>query len=90
GAISQDFPPYPEYALSRGWQDQLVVRYLIGKDGRVKEVTVIEPPERSEFTRVALSTIRHWRFHPFRDEKGEPKEVMHELTVQFKIARRHS
>ncbi len=88
GAISQDFPAYPEYARSRGWQDELVVRYRIGKDGRVKEVSVVKPPGRDEFTRAALSAIRHWRFHPFRDEQGQPKEVVHELTVQFKIARR--
>jgi len=88
GAISQEFPQYPEYERSRGWQDELVVRYVIGKDGRVKEVTVIRPPEREEFARVTVSTIRHWRFHPYRDESGNPKEVVHELTVQFRIARR--
>jgi len=88
GAISQEFPQYPEYARSRGWQDELVVRYVIGKDGRVKEVTVIRQPERKEFARETVSTIRHWRFHPYRDERGNPKEVVHELTVQFRIARK--
>lgn len=87
GAISQDFPTYPEFARTRGWQDELVVRYLIGKDGRVKDVSVIRPPDRDEFVRPTVSAIRHWRFHPFRDDKGAPKEVVHELTVQFKIAR---
>lgn len=90
GAISQEYPVYPEFARSRGWQDELVVRYVIGKDGRVKEVTVIRAPEREEFARETLSAIRHWRFHPYRNEQGEPKEVVHELTVQFKIAHRRS
>lgn len=88
GAISQEYPGYPEYALRRNWEDQLVVRYTIGKDGRVKEVEVIDPPDREEFSREAVSKIRHWRFHPYIGENGQPKEVTHELTVVFKIARK--
>ena len=88
GAIDQEYPVYPEFFISRGIQDSLVVRYLIGKDGLVKEVSVIRPPEHADFAREAISKIRHWRFHPYRDEHGEPKEVEHELTVEFKISRR--
>lgn len=88
GAISQEFPNYPEFALKRNWEDSLVVRYTIGKNGRVREVTIISPPEREEFARETISKIRHWRFHPYRGEDGEPKEVVHELTVNFKIVRR--
>ena len=88
GAISQEFPNYPEYAQRRMWEDTLVVRYIIGKDGRVKEVTIIRPPEREEFARESLSKIRHWRFHPYRDADGNPKEVAHELTVNFRLVRK--
>jgi len=88
GAISQEYPAYPEYASKRMWEDVLVVRYIIGKDGRVKEVIVLTPPEREEFTRETVNKIRQWRFHPYRDETGQPKEVAHELTVEFKIVRK--
>jgi protein TonB len=88
GAISQEFPGYPEFALKRNWEDVLVVRYTIGKDGNVKDVQVIQPPSREEFTREAVGKIRHWRFHPYIGENGEPKEVTHELTVEFKIYRK--
>lgn len=90
GAISQEFPNYPEFALKRNWEDSLVVRYTIGKNGRVREVTIVSPPEREEFARETVSKIRHWRFHPYRDSNGEAKEVVHELTVNFKIVRRTS
>ncbi|HUR83663.1 MAG TPA: TonB family protein [Thermoanaerobaculia bacterium] len=85
GAISQEYPSYPEYAYRRMWEDQLVVRYIIGKNGRVKEVTVLTPPQREEFTRATVNKIRQWRFHPYRDADGQPKEVAHELTVIFHI-----
>jgi len=88
GAISQEYPAYPEFAWKRMWEDVLVVRYIIGKDGRVKDVIVLTPPEREEFTRETVSKIRQWRFHPYRDEAGQPKEVAHELTVEFKIVRK--
>jgi protein TonB len=88
GSVSQDFPVYPEFARTRGWEDSLVVRYTIGKDGKVKQVTVIRPPERDDFRRAALEAIKYWRFHPFRDPaNGEAKEVVHELTVEFRIVR---
>jgi TonB family protein len=74
--------------LTRGIQDSLVVRYLIGKDGRIKEVSIVRPPENEDFARETISKIKHWRFHPYRDTSGDPKEVSHELTVVFKIARR--
>lgn len=85
--VAQEFPAYPEFAKSRGWEDTLVVRYVIDKRGKVKEVTVVTPPQREEFSRAAIDAIRHWRFQPFKDENGEPKEVVHELTVEFKIVR---
>jgi protein TonB len=88
GSIDQEYPVYPDFYLKRGIQDSLVVRYLIGKDGRVKDVSVIRPPEHEDFAREAISKIRHWRFHPYVDEHGAPKEVSHELTVVFKIAKR--
>jgi protein TonB len=83
--IDRRYPDYPSLALMRGWEDQLVVRYVIGKDGRVNDVRILEPPEREQFGRAALRRIREWRFRPYRDENGSLKEVVHELTVQFRI-----
>lgn len=88
GAISQEYPAYPEFAQRRMWEDSLVVRYIIGKNGRVKDVIVLTPPEREEFVRETVSKIRQWRFHPYRDADGQPKEVAHELTVIFRLVRK--
>lgn len=85
-AISQDYPAYPEHARTRGWEDSLIVRYVIGKDGRVKEVSTIRPPALRIFEEAAHQRIRQWRFTPMI-ENGEAKEVVHELTVEFKIMR---
>ncbi|HEX6179500.1 MAG TPA: TonB family protein [Thermoanaerobaculia bacterium] len=82
--LSQVYPAYPEEARLRAWEDQLVVRYVIGKDGRVKEVTIISPPERGIFAEPTIKAIRHWRFRPMIKD-GERQEVVHELTVFYKL-----
>ena len=47
-ALSKTFPIYPERARMQHWEDQLVVRYVIGTNGHVKEVIVLDPAGRKE------------------------------------------
>lgn len=82
--VSQVYPQYPENARLRHWEDSLVVRYVIGIDGRVKEVTVLSAPERQVFADATVKAIRTWRFRPYMKD-GQPQEVVHELTVNFVI-----
>lgn len=82
--LSQVYPRYPEDARVRAWEDVLVVRYIVGKDGRVREVTIISAPERDTFVKPTLRAIRSWRFRPLIKD-GERQEVVHELTVFYKL-----
>ncbi len=83
-ALSQVYPIYPEKARIRGWQDRLVVRYIIGTDGKVREVSIVEPAERKLFDDATLRAIRHWRFRPMLKD-GIAQEVIHELTIYYKL-----
>ncbi|MFL6245151.1 MAG: energy transducer TonB [Thermoanaerobaculia bacterium] len=82
--MSMVYPFYPEEARVRGWEDAVAVRYVIGKDGRVKSVEVIEKPERQVFQKSVVNAIRHWRFRPLV-KGGVPQEVIHELVIYFKL-----
>jgi len=82
--LSQAYPLYPSVAATRGWEDSLVVRYVIGKDGRVREVTIVDPPQRKVFEMPTIRAIRLWRFRPLV-RNGENVEVVHELTVNFRL-----
>lgn len=82
--VSQVYPQYPEDARLRHYEDSLVVRYVIGTDGRVKEVIVISHAERKVFDESAVKAIRNWRFRPLIKD-GQPTEVVHELTINFRI-----
>jgi protein TonB len=82
--VSQVYPIYPENARLRHWEDSLIVRYVIGKDGRIKDVQVISHAERTLFEETAVKAIRNWRFRPLIKD-GQATEVVHELTVNFKL-----
>jgi protein TonB len=84
-AIRQEYPPYPEEARLRGYEDSITVRYVIGKNGRVTEITVIDPPYRRMFEDIVRKTLRDWRFTPYVNESGGVEEVVHELQVNFAL-----
>ena len=84
--VSRPFPRYPEVARSKGWSGQLLVRYVISTWGRVKEVTILSPSQHKVLDEAAVEAIREWRFKPMIKD-GERREVVHELTVIFKLNR---
>lgn len=80
--LSQVYPEYPEEARLREMEGSVLLRYIIDKTGRVREVTVLRNAQSPLFDKSAVKAIRGWRFHPML-ESGAPVEVVHELTVNF-------
>jgi protein TonB len=83
-ALSQVYPIYPEKARRQYLEDELIVRYIIGKNGRVREVIVLSPPRNEIFVDATVRAIRNWRFRPLVKD-GERQEVVHELTVYYRL-----
>jgi TonB family protein len=83
--VSMVYPFYPEEARVRGWEDAVTVRYIIGRDGRVRSVEVLDRPQRQLFEKIVVKSISHWRFRPLVKE-GVAQEVIHELVVYFKLS----
>ena len=82
--MSMVFPKYPEQARQQGWEDMVLVRYVIGKDGRVREVTILHRPQREIFEKTVVKAIKNWRFRPHKKD-GVAQEIVHELTIFFKL-----
>jgi protein TonB len=78
------FPQYPEEERLRHLEDDVTLRYVIGKDGHVRDVFVLEHPRWPKFEESAVRAIRTWRFRPFKVD-GEPHEVQHELVISFRL-----
>lgn len=84
-ALRQEYPNYPDEGRTRGYEDNVVVRYVIGKDGKVKDITIIDPPYRKMFADSVLHTLKDWKFTPYINENGEPEEVVHEVQFNFQL-----
>lgn len=81
-ATSQVYPRYPEDARLHRKEGTVLVRYIIDRKGRVREVNILKHAAIPEFDTAVVKAIRGWRFRPMVD-KGETVEVMHDLTVYF-------
>ena len=80
--ISIDPPVYPPVAQSAGIEGTVLVRVLVGKDGRVKDVIFIDGPEALKM--AADASARSAVFRPaLVDHK--PVEVWVMMPVTFKV-----
>ncbi|HEY2091151.1 MAG TPA: energy transducer TonB [Thermoanaerobaculia bacterium] len=78
------YPDYPDICINARMEGSLVVKYVIGKDGHVNEVSILHHAERKEFDASALDAVRKWKFRPLIVD-GVAMEVVHELTVYFRL-----
>lgn len=82
--LEQEFPSYPESARKERLEDRCVIRYTIGRNGRVIDVAIIERAEHPIFETTSLDVIRRWRFRPMKIN-GEPVEVVHEVEFFYQF-----
>ncbi|MFO7655162.1 MAG: energy transducer TonB [Candidatus Krumholzibacteriia bacterium] len=80
--ISIDPPVYPDVARSAGIEGTVIVRVLVGKDGRIKDVIYVEGPEA--LREAALATARTAIFRPALMD-NRPVEVWVVMPVTFKL-----
>jgi TonB family protein len=75
-------PEYPAMALQRNVQGRVVLKAMIGKDGRLQNVRLVGPP--SLLSGPVLEAVKEWRYLP-RYQNGVPVEVETQITIDFEI-----
>ncbi|MGB5623572.1 MAG: energy transducer TonB [Gammaproteobacteria bacterium] len=77
-------PDYPLQALDRRKEGVVSLVFLIGRDGGVSNVEVVDSVRGNFFQKPALSAIRQWRFEP-RRRNGMPVESVacHEFVFHI-------
>jgi protein TonB len=85
--VEKDYPHYPDGARSHRLEGTCIVRYTIGKNGRVIDVAVIEHASDPMFDEETINTVRKWRFRPLTIN-GQPVEVVHEIEVYYQFIQR--
>jgi protein TonB len=83
--LAQVKPRYPQRAKAEGLEGLVLVRVIIGTDGRIE----------AEHTRVlrsvpgldaaAISAVSQWRFSPALGHQGRPVRVIVEIPLQFSL-----
>jgi TonB family protein len=85
-AIVTTAPPvYPAEAARRRVEDVVVVKALVGEDGRVTDVQVLRGSSKdAAFDAAAIKAVRDYRFTPAQ-KKGKPVPCWFNLGVPFQM-----
>ena len=78
-------PRYPPQAIRRREEGEVVLRVLVGLDGRPVEVEVEKSSRSRLLDRAAIDAVRNWVFNPgLRD--GKPVQGYVLVPISFKLS----
>jgi protein TonB len=78
-------PLYPERALRRGEQGQVMLRVRVAADGTPAGVDLAETSGHESLDRAAVAAVLQWRFNP-ATQAGRPVAAVAEVPVRFRLA----
>jgi TonB family protein len=74
-------PLYPTAAKQQGIQGTVLLKAVIGADGTVRELHVIDG--HPLLAPAAIEAVKRWKYKPYY-VKGKPTEVETTITVNFR------
>jgi protein TonB len=80
--VEHEYPHYPDAAKKKHLEGSCVVRYTVGKNGRIIDIAILNHAVDPIFDEETLNTIRAWRYRPMM-MNGKPVEVVHEVEVNY-------
>jgi TonB family protein len=78
-------PVYPPEARKARIQGTVILRAVIGKDGKIANLQLVSGPK--ELVQAAMGAVEQWRYKPYL-VIGEPVEVDTEIAVNFHLSYR--
>lgn len=76
-------PIYPDEAKTAGIYGQVRLNVIIGKDGKVKNMTLLNG--HPALAKAAMKAVSKWRYKPAL-LNGKPMEVPTEVTLDFALS----
>ena len=76
-------PDYTEEARQLGIEGEVVMEIIVGRDGSVRDIRVLQSLG-SGLDQRAAAAVRQWRFQPAR-RLGSPVDVLVEVAVEFRL-----
>lgn len=81
---SNPTPKYPRIARIRGYQGNVLLDVLVGKNGRVHDLRIHKSSGYPILDRAAISTVKYWLFEPGR--VGEEKiDMWVRVPIRFEL-----
>lgn len=77
-------PEYPEEAKSQGLEGTVRVRVVVGVDGLVESVAVVESTAKPILEQAALETAKKYRFNPATRD-GDPVRSTVVVPFRYKL-----
>ncbi len=81
--IKQVTPKYPEVAKAIGATGKIIVKVLVGTDGKVKSASIYSTFGNPACEDAAISAAKQWEFKPATKD-GEPFEQSIQIPFDFK------
>jgi len=76
-------PPYPALSLRLNEQGKVIVRVLIGKDGRALKGDIVKSSGFERLDRTALKAIMDWHYVPGTVD-GQAQDMWFDVPINFK------
>ena len=83
--LAQVKPEYPREARWNRLEGMVVVRVVIGTDGRVDRSKTRLVRSIPQLDAAAIAAIEQWRFSPAIGHSGQPVRVIIEVPVRFSL-----
>lgn len=80
--IAKTMPAYPEDARKQGIEAIVVVKFVVGEDGRVEDPKVVKG--HPLFDELVLAAVRTWTFTPATLE-GRPVRMTRLVKIPFRL-----
>ncbi|QDZ08979.1 TonB family protein [Sphingomonas panacisoli] len=77
-------PPYPAAEIRAGNVGRVVIRVLVGTDGRVKQVERVSAASDAFFAAAEKQALTKWRFKPATSD-GTPIEQWKTMALRFEL-----
>lgn len=78
-------PTYPSAERNAGVEGTVSIRFLIGTDGSVEDVTVTSSSGNANLDNAAVAACRKWRFTAAKNSSGLPVRCYASIPIIFKI-----
>lgn len=83
--LQQTAPDYPRVAKRRGIEGTVLLRLVLGKDGKVEAEHTQVLRSVPELDEAAIRAASQWRFSPALDGEGQPIRVALQLPMRFTL-----